>query len=387
MAVADLISVEEAYGRDPVTGEMDLEKFRQFSEQQERIQANKPQASREMQYLAANSDVMRNAKARLAAAAQENPDVLINPAGATAFIENVAREHYLNFGKQEGREGFGILDPRMESFAAIMANTYDMDDPGTEGGMRPEFYTGASTVEDMGKFTSGINPRLYDRLIDRGYGDWNENKAPGRVDEVMRYMFAPTDEGNTGFNMYGGEDDLFEAYSRLGVTGEGRSYADKHTRDLLDLVKKYQIATASPSINPDNTGGAGEISLGGPTGTGYDSVQQMIADMPNWSQQLAVVPSPNPLSILNALYNMYTGDINRNPWDTSDATGTRPDRSVPSPMEFGTPPESQMLPSNEALRRIIANRRYDIGMRNPGWGTPDDPLGPFGGFGSGGGGE
>ena len=29
MVVADLISVEEAYGQDPVTGEIDMDKFRQ----------------------------------------------------------------------------------------------------------------------------------------------------------------------------------------------------------------------------------------------------------------------------------------------------------------------------------------------------------------------
>ena len=319
MAVADLISVEEAYGRDPVTGEMDMDKFRQFSAQQEQIQANKPQASREMQYLAANPDVMLNAKTRLATAAQDNPDVRINPVGATAFIENVARQHYLNFGKQEGREGFGILDPRMESFAAIMANTYDMDDPGTEGGMRPEFYTGASTVEDMGKFTSGINPRLYDRLIDRGYGEWNENKAPGRVDEVIRYMFAPTDEGNTGFNMYGGEDDLFEAYSRLGVTGEGRSYADKHTRDLLDLARKYNIEV-SPSITPDPetggfTGGSGEISEGGEWGQGYPTVSSFLSDAPRAFKQAAgIVPLPTQIPAMGL--KIATGTVNENPYET-----------------------------------------------------------------------
>ena len=116
MVVADLISVEEAYGQDPVTGEIDMDKFRQFAAQQEQIQANKPQASREMQYLAANPDVMQNAKEQLAIASRDNERLRTNPIGATSFIENVARQHYLNFGKQEGREGFGIIDPRMKMF-------------------------------------------------------------------------------------------------------------------------------------------------------------------------------------------------------------------------------------------------------------------------------
>ena len=175
--VADLISVEEAYGQDPVTGEIDMDKFRQFAAQQQQIQANKPQASREMQYLAANPDVLQNAKERLAEASRDNERLRTNPIGATAFIENVARQHYLNFGKQEGREGFGIIDPRMKNFANIMANTYDMDDPGTDGGIRPEFRS-ENTIEDFAKFTTGINANLYDRLIDRSYGDTNEDKAP-----------------------------------------------------------------------------------------------------------------------------------------------------------------------------------------------------------------
>ena len=353
-------------------------------------------------YLAANPDVLDHAT-RVARSQGVAPG-----AEFQRIVENTAREHYRDFGVREGRKiaGFpslgnplmldevrrllpprtretpseGIasiplppIDPRMLAFANILANTRDMYDPGTEGGLRPEFYTGASTVEDMGKFTSGINPRLYDRLIDRGYGEWNEDKAPGRVDEVIRYAYNPNRSGETMFGVAGGDEGLMRAYDQLGLTGGGNTYADRQIQSLFDAVRQ----APGSSINPDNTGGAGEISLGGPTGTGYDSVQQMIADIPNWSQQLAVVPSPTPLGILNSLYNMYTGDINRNPYDTSDATGTRPDRSVPSPMEFGTPPESQML----------ANRKFSIGMRNPGFGTPDDAMGPFGGFGSGGGGE
>ena len=246
MVVADLISVEEAYGQDPVTGEIDMDKFRQFAAQQEQILANKPPASREMQYLAANPDVLQNATDRLAEASQDNERLRTNTIGATNFIENIAREHYLNFGKKEGREGFGIIDPRMKNFASIMANTYDMDDPGTQGNMRPEFNTGVNTIEDFAKYTSGINQNLYDRLIDRGIdGDTNEDKAPGRVDEVLQFMFTPNRIGNTGFEMFGGSEALAQAYDQLGVTGEGESYADKQVRDLLDLVKKYEIDTTS----------------------------------------------------------------------------------------------------------------------------------------------
>ena len=376
MVVADLISVEEAYGQDPVTGEIDMDKFRQFAAQQEQILANKPPASREMQYLAANPDVLQNAKEELAKASQDNERLRTNPIGATSFIENVARQHYLNFGKQEGREGFGIIDPRMKSFASIMANTYDMDDPGTDGELRPEF---VGPLGDMQKFVSTISPPLYDRLIDRFYGDTNEDKLPGRVDDVIGYMFKRNNDGVNAFEVSGGQEALFEAYDQMGITGQGESYADKQARDLLELAKKYSIETLSPDINMDGTGGSEEISLGGPTGTGYDSVGQLIADIPNWSNQLAVVPTINPIGLLNTFRAMYTGDINKNPYDTSDQTGTRIDRSVPSPMEFNAPTQEQLFQQMDKLQ--FNSPGY------PGLTSGNDDDGPFGGFGSGGGGE
>ena len=287
MVVADLISVEEAYGQDPVTGEIDMDKFRQFAAQQEQIQANKPQASREMQYLAANPDVLLNAQTELAKASRDNERLRTNPIGATAFIENVARQHYLNFGKQEGREGFGIIDPRMKGFANVMANTYDMDDPGTQGGTRPEFYTGASTLGDMEKFVSTISQPLYNKLIDRFVDDeTNPDKAPGRVDEVIKYMFTPNSVGNTGYEIFGGDEALLEAYDQIGVTGQGKSYADKQIKTLLDLANKYEVAFSSltPGVSDQGPRYAGELNM--PVG---DAARQIVGSL----MQVAPLFSPN----------------------------------------------------------------------------------------------
>jgi len=55
---------------------------------------------------------------------------------------------------------------------------------------------------------------------------------------------------------------------------------------------------------------------------------------------------------------MYTGNLNRNPYDTSDATGTRPDRSVPSPMEF-----SGVAPTTSAL----LDRMDQLQLNSPGY--------------------
>ena len=287
MVVADLISVEEAYGQDPVTGEIDMDKFRQFAAQQEQIQANKPQASREMQYLAANPDVLLNAQTELAKASRDNERLRTNPIGATAFIENVARQHYLNFGKQEGREGFGIIDPRMKGFANVMANTYDMDDPGTQGGTRPEFYTGASTLGDMEKFVSTISQPLYNKLIDRFVDDeTNPDKAPGRVDEVIKYMFTPNSVGNTGYEIFGGDEALLEAYDQIGVTGQGKSYADKQIKTLLDLANKYEVdfSSLTPGVSDQGPRYAGELNM--PVG---DAARQIVGSL----MQVAPLFSPN----------------------------------------------------------------------------------------------
>ena len=264
MVVADLISVEDAYGQDPVTGEIDMNKFRQFAAQQEQIQANKPQASREMQYLAANPDVLQNAQEQLAIASRGNERLRTNPIGATSFIENVAREHYLNFGKQEGREGFGIIDPRMKGFANVLANTYEMDDPGTQGGTRAEFYTGASTLGDMEEFVTSISQPLYNKLIDRFVDDsTNPDKAPGRVDEVIKYMFTPNSVGNTGYEIFGGDEALLEAYDQIGVTGQGDSYADKQIKTLLDLANKYEVdfSSLTPGVSDQGPRYAGELNM------------------------------------------------------------------------------------------------------------------------------
>ena len=313
-------------------------------------------------YLAANPDVLASAT-RIARSRGVPPGSEFQ-----RIVENAAREHFRDFGVREGRKVSGYptlgsplmldevkrlpapvatttasegiasvpINPRMLAFANILANTYDLPDPGTEGELRAEFRNrgggrGASTVTDIYDLTGIISPSLRDRLIDRNFGDTNEDKLPGRVDDIISYMFRRNDDGDNAFEVTGGTEGLLRAYDQLGITGAGDTYADRQVTDFLDVIRQNPVS----SINFDGTGGADQISLGGPTGTGYDSVQQMIADLPNMAQQFAAVPTINPLGILNTLYNMYTGDINRNPYDTSDATGTRPDKSVPSPMDFG----------------------------------------------------
>ena len=46
-------------------------------------------------------------------------------------------------------------------------------------------------------------------------------------------MFTKNSAGNTGFDMFGGKEALLEAYEKIGVTGEGSSYADKQVRQFI----------------------------------------------------------------------------------------------------------------------------------------------------------
>ena len=371
--VADLISVEEAYGVDPATGEIDMDKFRRFAAQQEASLANmraNTQLSEPLQTLQANPELLYQAVDSVASQG------VAPGADFQAMVEDYAVQNpTIQEPVVQPTVQASEINPQMLSFANILANTYDLPDPSTEGEVSPQFTTGANTLSDFANFTRSIDNKLYNRLTDAQYGDTNEDKAPGRVGEVFQYMFSPNSDGDTGFEFYGGTPELIKSYMQLGITGEGDSYADKQARDMLELAKKYSIENLSPSIDMDGTGGADGISLGGPTGTGYDSVQQAIADMPNALQQLSAVPSVNPLALLNTLYNIYTGNIMKNPYDTSDATGTPKDRSVPSPMEFNAPTQEQLFQQMDQLQ-----------MNSPGYPklAGGQGLGAFGGVALGG---
>ena len=286
-------------------------------------------------YLRANPDVLdsatRIARSRNIAPGSEFQRV----------VENAAREHFRDFGMNEGRQIAGYddngrslmqeevnrlpssgvtsvqIDPRMRAFATILANTYDMDDPGTQGELRPEFYTGASTLGDIYDLVGDINVNLRDRLIDRGYGDTNEDKLPGRVDDIIRYAYNPNTSGETMFGVSGGTEGLLRAYDQLGIRGAGDTYADKQLRGIADLYSRIDRS----SINADGTGGADDISMGGPTGQGYVgpmAFENFFGDIPAMFEQTAVVPTVNPLALANTAKKIYDGTLMDNPFDMGE---------------------------------------------------------------------
>ena len=168
-----------------------------------------------------------------------------------------AKDAFLNLANtwqsNQPEEADKGLDPRMLNFAKIMQHTFDRNDPGTDGELRAEYYEGSKSVENMLKYTQGISNALHNKLIDRGVDNqWNEDKAPGRVDEVLSYMFTKNDDGVNAFEFTGGEEALIKAYDQLGITGEGKSYADKHVNALKklgeDLANEFGTGQTSTTM-------------------------------------------------------------------------------------------------------------------------------------------
>jgi hypothetical protein len=102
-----MITVEEAYAAGP-DGVVDVSPgsvFRQYMAQQEASLANMratTQLSPELQYMAANPDVLGHAT-RTAAAEGIAPG-----ADFGARTQQIAAQHFMDFGAEEGRNGFGL---------------------------------------------------------------------------------------------------------------------------------------------------------------------------------------------------------------------------------------------------------------------------------------
>ena len=312
----------------------DIEQGENFAEGGEVNADNQYQSSAVVQgYLAANPAVLDHA-VRTAQATGLGPGTEFQ-----RVVENTAREHFRDYGMNEGRQVAGYadngrslmqeevtrlpslrrstegissvqIDPRMRAFATILANTRDMPDPGTQGELRPEFYTGASTLGDIYDLVGDINVNLRDRLIDRFEGgSTNEDKLPGRVDEIISYAYNPNTSGETMFGVAGGTEGLLRAYDELGITGAGDTYADRQARGIMNLFRP----TDRSSINMDGTGGSEEISGGGEYGTGYKTFSEAYKDAPRAIKQAIV---PTPIGAIPMFMKIFSGTVNENPYET-----------------------------------------------------------------------
>ena len=309
----------------------------------------------------------------------------------------------------EPMEQTGILanpvNERMLAIAQLLQGTRNVfNDPenmegtaffGTneQGGFyEPEYQQTTRQIDDL---LTKISPSLRQRIVTGNTpGDSDEDMVARDMDPVLRGLFQKRGLKNRSlFEGAGGQPELLRAYAQLGIEppdvsgqrgnqmyGQGMVYdtvggtplslAGQELTGIMNAVNQDRS-----SIGADGTGGASAIGQGGPTGTGYDSFGSFMADIPNMLQQVAAVPTLNPLGIANQIYQMYTGNIMKNPYDTSDATGTPKDRSVPSPMEFNAPTQEQMFQQMDQLQ-----------FNSPGYPglAGGQGLGAFGGVGLGG---
>ena len=271
-----------------------------------------------------------------------------------------------------------------------------------QGGFyEPEYQQTTSQIDEL---LNKINPALRDKIVTGGTpGQSDEDMVARDMNPVLRGLFQQRGLRNRSlFDNLGGQGELLRAYSQLGIEppdlsgqrgdqmyGQGMVYdtiggtplslAGEELTGIMNFANRDRS-----SIGADGTGGASSIPLGGPTGTGYDSFSQMMADVPNMLQQLAAVPTLNPFGIANQMYQMYKGNLLKNPYDSSDATGTPRHLSVPSPMDFGGGAIGNAPPSREQLQAYDA-----LQFGSPGYpGMQEGPdVGAFEGFGAGGGGE
>ena len=303
--VADLISVEEAYGVDPATGEIDMDKFRRFAAQQEASLANmraNTQLSEPLKTLQANPELLNQATAYVASqgvapgadfqaqvedfAVQSPerqyltvyPDVLAqattdyqnrfgNNQPTSEFEDNFARQHYYgtpftpDFGIEDNRYGFGMELPNVNSglmnIAKILMNVEDRNYEGQNADVsRPTYIFNDEIVDPiaLSNVYGDIGQNFKTNLLGSGAGGgMNEDMAGQDMSRFLRNVFAPSTNlgGPSMLDDLGGVGELARAYNILGVTGEGESYADKQVRDIMELLSKY-----GSSLNMDGTGGA-----------------------------------------------------------------------------------------------------------------------------------
>ena len=300
------ITYEEAIALDPITGEVNMDLFKQYADQQATSLANmraNTQLSAPLQTLQANPELLNQATSYVSSqgvapgadfqaqvenfAVQSperqylmtNPDVLAqattdyqNRFGdsytpTSEFEENFARQHYHgtpftpDFGIQDNRYGFGMELPNVNSdlmnIAKILTNVEDRNYVGDNADVSRPTYIFNEEIDTplaLSEVYGDIGQNFKTNLLGSGAGGgMNEDIAGQDMSRFLRNVFAPSTNmgGPSMLDDLGGVGELARAYGILGVTGEGDSYADKQVRDILEFMENR-----GSSLNMDGTGGA-----------------------------------------------------------------------------------------------------------------------------------
>jgi len=326
-------------------------------------------------YLQANSDVLDHA-VRVAQSQGLPPG-----AGFQRAVENAARGHWFKYGKKEGRsiagyaddgaslmtadsekvvlrpqaENEGILanpvNERMLAIAQLLQGTRNVfDDPeNMEGtaffGTNPQggFYDPYSqqTTRQIDNLLTKISPSLRRRVVTgNSPGQSDEDMVARDMNPVLRGLFQKRGLRNESlFQGAGGQGELLRAYEQLGtelpdVSGQ-RGTQQYGQAMMYDTIGGVPLSLAGEglmgimnaanqtrsSIGADGTGGASAIGDGGPDGYGYSgplAALNFAGDVPGMVQQMASVPSTNPVALMGTLKAMVDGTINENPFDMGE---------------------------------------------------------------------
>ena len=300
------ITYEEAIALDPNTGQVNMDLFKQYADQQATSLANmraNTQLSAPLQTLQANPELLNQATSYVSSqgvapgsdfqaqvenfAVQSperqylmtNPDVLAqattdyqNRFGnsympTSEFEDNFARQHYHgtpftpDFGIQDNRYGFNMELPNVDSglmnIAKILTNVQDRNYVGDNADVSRPTYIFNEEIDTplaLSEVYGDIGQNFKTNLLGSGAGGgMNEDIAGQDMSRFLRNVFAPSTNmgGPSMLDDLGGVGELARAYGILGVTGEGDSYADKQVRDILEFMENR-----NSSLNMDGTGGA-----------------------------------------------------------------------------------------------------------------------------------
>ncbi len=114
-----VISVADAYRIDPATGQVDMDLFQQFANQQQAMftpqggtgsSMGNPNLTQGQQYMAMYPDVQQDAIGRANAEGLFSGDAFSNR------LDEIAQEHFNAFGVADGRTGFGYTPPASGTF-------------------------------------------------------------------------------------------------------------------------------------------------------------------------------------------------------------------------------------------------------------------------------
>jgi len=299
------ITYEEAIALDPNTGQVNMDLFKQYADQQATSLANmraNTQLSAPLQTLQSNPELLNQATSYVASqgvapgadfqamvedfAVQSperqylmtNPDVLSqatvdyqnrfgNNLPTSEFEDNFARQHYYgtpftpDFGIQDNRYGFDMalpnVDPDLMNIAKILTNVEDRNYVGDNADVSRPTYIFNEEIDTpiaLSEVYGDIGNDFKTNLLGSGAsGGMNEDKAGNDMSKFLRNVFAPSNNmgGPSMLEDLGGYSELLRAYDLLGVTGEGNSYADKQVNSVLNLLNN-----SDSSLGVDGTGGA-----------------------------------------------------------------------------------------------------------------------------------